>query len=178
MSLFAVVCLAVAGSAQAEDAFSLTSSALTDGGMLPADLKCARDGGSGASPPLEWHDVPVGTESFALIMHHYPRGTTAGFDTPSHYWLLWNVPADFTKIGRGNPASIGDEGADKDRMRTGYTSPCSPGGQQHEYTITVYALNGPMDDLPGYDDRQVDWQMMTNALEGKVISSAQLSFLN
>ncbi|WP_299785052.1 YbhB/YbcL family Raf kinase inhibitor-like protein [uncultured Tateyamaria sp.] len=171
-------CVGFEGQALAEDAFTLSSPALTEDSFLPAYLKCVRDGGDGASPPLEWHGVPDGTKSLALTMHHYPRGTTEGVDAPSHYWLLWNIPADVTVIERGNPTSIGDEGADKDRTHTGYTPPCSPGDRQHEYTITIYALNAPMDDLPGYDDRQVDWQMLTGAMEGKVISSAQLSFLN
>ena len=94
--------------------FTLTSPELTDGGLLPADLKCTRDGGDGVTPPLQWTYVPAGTKSLALIMHHYPRGTREGVDAPSQYWLLWNIPADTRALPRGNPASIGDEGADKD----------------------------------------------------------------
>jgi len=133
--------LNIVGAVAAQDSFMLTSPAIVDGGMLPADLKCTRDGGDGVTPPLAWSAVPDGTKSLALIMHHYPRGRVEGVDAPSQYWLLWNIPPETQALPRGNPASIGDEGADKDERRTGYTPPCSPPGSMHEYTITLYALS-------------------------------------
>ena len=158
--------------------FTLTSPQLTDGGLLPADLKCARDGGDGVTPPLQWTYVPAGTKSLALIMHHYPRATREGVDAPSQYWVLWNIPADTRALPRGNPASIGDEGADKDEQSTGYTPPCSPPGQKHKYIITLYALNGPLDTLPARDDGKVNWSTMKAAMTGKIIGSTSISFLN
>ena len=109
----------LAGSAVAQDTFMLSSPVMVDGGILPADLKCTRDGGDGLTPPLVWSGAPADTQGLALIMHHYPKGTVEGVDAPSQYWLLWNIPADTTAQPRGNPASIGDEGADKDENRTG-----------------------------------------------------------
>ena len=64
------------------------------------------------------------------------------------------------------------------KRRTGYTPPCSPPGQQHEYTITLYALNGPLDTLPARDDGNVDWSTMKTAMKGKIIGSTSISFLN
>ncbi|MEP2471846.1 MAG: hypothetical protein ABJH45_09845, partial [Paracoccaceae bacterium] len=105
--------------------------------MLPAALKCTRDGGDGVSPPLVWSEIPAGNESLAVIMHHYPRGAVAGRDVPNQYWLQWNIPPNTSELDRANPTSIGDEGADKDERQTGYTPPCSPAGSAHECTITV-----------------------------------------
>lgn len=158
--------------------FTLTSPDLTDGGALPAALKCTRDGGEGVTPPLEWTSIPAGTKSLALIMYHYPRGTSEGADAPSQYWLLWNIPPETRSLPRGNPESIGDEGADKDEKRTGYTPPCSPPGSQHKYTITLYALNASLDTLPARDDPYVDWLAMKTAMQGKIIGSSSISFLN
>lgn len=174
----AAVCASIGTIGAAQDGFMLTSPAIEDGGTLPADLKCTRDGGDGLSPPLAWSGVPDATQSLAVIMHHYPRGTVAGKDAPSQYWLLWNIPADVQTIARGNPQSIGDEGSDKDQRRTGYTPPCSPTGAQQEYTITVYALNDALSALPQNDAPSVDWTAMTNAMDGKIIASAQFTFLN
>lgn len=170
--------LSVGGAAAAQDGFVLTSSALTEGGMLPASLKCSRDGGDGVAPPLAWGSVPEGTTSLALIMHHYPRNTVEVEDTPSQYWLLWNIPPETRELARGNPTSIGDEGADKDERGTGYTPPCSPAGSLHEYTITLYALSAPLNTLPAKDDLRVDWLAMTKAMDGKVIASSHISFMN
>ncbi|MAU99216.1 MAG: YbhB/YbcL family Raf kinase inhibitor-like protein [Fulvimarina sp.] len=146
--------------------------------MLPTDLKCTRDGGDGVTPPLAWDGVPDGTKSLALIMHHYPRSRVESVDAPSQYWLLWNIPAETRALPRGNPASIGDEGADKDERRTGYTPPCSPPGSLHEYTITLYALSAPLDTLPLHDDPNVDWPAMTKAMNGKIVASSHISFQN
>ncbi len=174
----ALIFATLATASAAQDGFTLTSPEITDGGTLPAALKCTRDGGDGVSPPLAWSQVPDGTDGFAVIMHHYPRGTVEGRDAPSQYWLLWNIPADTREIARGNPMSIGDEGADKDARTTGYTPPCSPPGAAHEYTISVYALNDDLTDLPQQDDIAVDWQTLTSAMDGKVIASAEFSFEN
>lgn len=80
-----LLCSIWAGAATAQDMFTLTSPAIESGGDLPSDLKCSRDGGDGASPPLAWTTVPEETQSLAVIMEHYPRGTIAGTDSPSQY---------------------------------------------------------------------------------------------
>lgn len=173
-----LICCICAGAATAQDTFALTSPAIARGGDLPSDLKCSRYGGDGLSPPLAWSAVPEGTQSLAVIMEHYPRGKIVGTDAPSQYWLLWNIPAEATAIPRGNPTSIGDEGADKDERSTGYTPPCSPPGARHEYTITLYALNTAPGTLPANDSLQVDWPEMTQAIEPLIISSSSFTFWN
>lgn len=176
----ALTLASLVSAAGAQEAFTLTSPALIDGGPLPADLKCTRDGGDGLSPPFAWTNPPEGTAGYAVIMHHYPKGRVEGEDAPSQYWLLWNIPATTTHIERGNPTSIGDEGADKDERRTGYTSPCSPPGPPppHRYTVTVYALSEPIASLPDHDDGDVDWTKMTAAMEGHILGSSSLTFTN
>jgi phosphatidylethanolamine-binding protein (PEBP) family uncharacterized protein len=174
-----------ASPALAQDALTLTSPAFATGNALPADLKCSRDDGDGLSPPLAWTGVPAGTQSLALIMYHYPKGTTEGMNPPSQYWLLWNIPVETVSLPRGNPASIGDEGSDKDGRATGYTPPCSPKplfslteGPQHQYFIELFALNAPLTTLPAHDDLAVDWAALTAAMKDKVITSSQISFWN
>lgn len=162
----------------AQDNFTLTSPIIENGGMLPESLKCTRDGGDGLTPPLAWNTTPDGTKSLALIMHHYPRGTVEGADAPSQYWLVWNIPPETRALSRGNPLSIGDEGSDKDGSGTGYTPPCSPPGNLHEYTITIYALSAQLDTLPLQDNPNIDWSAMTEAMDGKIIASSNISFSN
>lgn len=173
-----LLCCICASAAVAQDTFALTSPAIVSGGDLPSGLKCSRDGGDGLSPPLVWSSVPEGTQSLAVIMEHHPRGKIVGTDAPSQYWLLWNIPAETTGISRGNPTSLGEEGADKDERRTGYTPPCSLPGARHEYTVTLYALNAAPDTLPVNDSPQVDWTEMTQAIEPLIISSSSITFWN
>jgi len=156
----------------------LTSPVMENGGTLPADLKCTRDGGDGLSPPIDWSGAPEGTKSFAVIMHHYPGNRVEGVDNPSHYWLVWNIPASVNSFPRGNPESYGNEGGDKDKRYVGYTPPCSPGNASHKYTITVYALDTDTISLGSEDDINVDWAALTNSIQDHVLSSSALDFMN
>jgi len=174
---FILVCSGIGSIANAQTNFTLSSPTIIDGGDLPEDFKCTRDGGSGLTPALQWSDVPTGTESFAVIMHHYPRNATEGVDDPSQYWLLWGISAATTDLPAGNPDSVGHEGADKDRNTTGYTPPCSPRGARHEYTITAFALD-TVPDLPQQDDLSINWAEMIDAMDKHVIASSSISFWN
>lgn len=176
---------ALANPARAQQSFTLLSPAMEDGAALPDDLKCPRDHGDGASPPLAWSGTPEGTQSLALVMYHYPRGTVEGVDPPSHYWLLWNISPNVAALPRGNPQSIGNEGSDKDGHATGYTPPCSPkpwfsfsDEPEHQYFIEIFALAEPVTALPEHDDRSADWKAVMNAIDGKVIASSRISFWN
>ena len=160
-------------------AMKLSSPSFSDAGPLPVSLKCTRDGGTGQSPPLTWEGAPQGTQSLAVIMHHFPQHTDPAVDVPSHYWLLWNLPAGTTSLPQGNPRRIGTVGSDKDGRTTGYTPPCSPGGGgTHTYTLTVYALSEPPAVLGTTDSLDVDWSRMITAIDGTVLDLASLSFVN
>ena len=161
----------------ADEHFVLSSPDFRDQGMLPLNCKCQRDGGSGLSPALDWTSAPEDTQGFWLMMHHYP-GAPIGQDDPSHYWSLWNVPADVHSLSLGNTKSTGNVGADKDHRGVGYTPPCSHGGATHSYTMTLYALNTAPDTLGTEDDPAVDWSTVMRAIEGKVIASSALTFRN
>lgn len=156
----------------------LSSPLFEDGGTLPAGSKCTRDGGDGLSPTIDWSGAPEETKSYAVVMHHYPQGRVEGVDTPSHYWLVWNIPASTNSFPRGNPESIGNEGGDKDKRYIGYTPPCSPGNVSHKYTISVYALDTDTISLGDEDDIDVDWVALTEAIEGNVLASSSIDFLN
>lgn len=185
----ALMSIGMFGTAHAQQSLQLTSPLITDGGTLPLELKCSRDGGQGLSPPVAWNMVPEGTHSLALIMYHYPKGTAEDANPPSQYWLLWNIPVDAQSLPEGNPASLGDEGSDKDAHGTGYTPPCSPRPwwtyfsskpqqPEHKYVIKLFALDEPLTDLPDHDDKTVDWATMTKAMDNKIIASSEISFWN
>ena len=77
---------------------NVTSTSFVDGGRIPAEYAfCAPDAKSrvrlsdNRNPHLEWHDLPMGTRSLALICHDY--------DVPSK-------PDDVNKEGRQIAASL------------------------------------------------------------------------
>ena len=66
-------------------AFTLTSSAFTEGAPIPAKHTCD---GADVSPPLAWSGTPSGAAAFALIMDDpdAPAGTWV-------HWVLYDLPA-------------------------------------------------------------------------------------
>ena len=140
--------------------FTLTISAFTDGGLIPAKFTCE---GGNVSPELSWSDVPANTRSFALIMDDpdAPVGTYT-------HWILFDIPADRSSIGEGE-SKIGIAGKN-DFGRAGYGGPCPPRGHgPHRYFFTLYALDSTSINLKaGADRRHVE-----TALRGHVVAQTQ-----
>lgn len=153
--------------------FQVSSPAFGEGETLPTDYGCSRDGGGDLSPPLDWSGAPEDVSEYALVMYHYPQGQTVN---PSHYWVVWNIPASVTTLEAGNTASVGSEGSNKDGVEIGYTPPCSPGDAVHEYTIRVYALSAAPQDLGLDDNISVGWAEFVAAVEPLSLGMAEISF--
>jgi phosphatidylethanolamine-binding protein (PEBP) family uncharacterized protein len=109
---------------------AVTSDSVDSKGFLSIDCTC--DGGRQA-PAVEWKDVPAGTKSFALSLWH-----TAP-DQEKSYWVVYNIPANVTKIPQ-NSKTIGKLGVN-DRRRAEYDPMCSKGPGVKTYHVTVFALS-------------------------------------
>jgi len=142
----------------------LTSSAFSEGTMIPVRYTCA---GDDLSPPLAWSDIPVGAKSLALIADDpdAPVGTWV-------HWVAFNLPI----AGRGLPEGIKDEkqlsgggvqGANSWR-RLGYGGPCPPSGT-HRYFFKLYAL----DTILFLDNRAAAKDVQV-AMKGHILAEAQL----
>jgi Raf kinase inhibitor-like YbhB/YbcL family protein len=142
----------------------LTSSAFSDGAMIPVRYTCT---GDDFSPPLAWSDIPAGAKSLALIADDpdAPVGTWV-------HWVAFNLPM----TSGGLPAGIKDEkqlpgggiqGTNSWR-RTGYGGPCPPSGT-HRYFFKLYALDTilPLDNKAAAKDVQA-------AMKGHILVEAQL----
>ena len=113
--------------------FVVTSPALDAQGKIATEYTC--DGAS-ASPAVEWKDFPAETKSFALSLWH-----TAP-DQEKSYWVLFNIPADVSKVGK-NAKGVGVTGLN-DKRKAGYDPMCSKGPGVKLYHITVYALSAEL----------------------------------
>jgi Raf kinase inhibitor-like YbhB/YbcL family protein len=54
------------------------------------------------------------------------------------HWLVVGIPPDRTELERGSTAGLA--GANSSGG-TGWTGPCPPAGETHEYVFTLYALD-------------------------------------
>ncbi len=147
-------------------AFELRSPAFEPGGRIPP--RYARDG-ENLSPPLEWHDAPAETKSFALIVEDpdAPAGTF-------RHWGLYNIMGERKLlpegIGRGvKTEDLGMGINDFGNMR--YDGPQPPrGGGTHHYHFRLAAL-----DVESLSQKpQMRVEEIWRAAKGHVLAEAEL----
>ncbi len=148
---------------QVSQGFSLSSPDLEAGNRLPTEYTCDGDSSTLA---LNWSGEPVGTKSFALIMHH-----VAGPGDVHWYWVLYNIPSDVQSLVK-NSSGIGMLGTNSVNKRPEYTPPCSKGPGDKVYTYTVYALS----EAPAFtvSADQVNRDALLAAMQGITLGSAEL----
>ncbi|HMB32189.1 MAG TPA: YbhB/YbcL family Raf kinase inhibitor-like protein [Desulfohalobiaceae bacterium] len=126
--------------------------------------------GSNLSIPLEWSEVPKGTQSFALaIIDPHPIANNW------IHWLVINIPAETTSLSEGASSQNMPTGAKELQNsfgKIGYGGPQPPKGTgEHPYVITVYALN--IDHLDLRDDASL--KEFKEAIQDKVLDQAELT---
>lgn len=145
--------------------FTLTSTAFSQGGEIPARYTCK---GQDLSPPLSWSDVPEGTKSLVLICDDpdAPRGTFV-------HWVVYNIPPSASRLPEGIPAEPSLEDGTLQGInhfgKIGYGGPCPPPGPAHRYFFKLYALDTTLELPPGATKEQV-----LKAMEGHILAKAEL----
>ena len=145
-------------------ALKITSSAFTEGGVIPKQHTCD---GADASPALSWTGVPESTKSLALICDDpdAPMGTWV-------HWVLYNIPPGESGLPAEVPSNAGLSNGAKhgtnDFRRLGYGGPCPPGGT-HRYFFKLYALDTALNLESGATKSQVE-----EAMKGHILAEAQL----
>lgn len=145
-------------------ALSLSSGAFQYGEKIPLKYTCD---GEDISPPLEWNNVPQGTQSLALIADDpdAPVGTWV-------HWVLYNMPNETRALPEAVPPDANL--ADKSRHgknswgRLGYGGPCPPGGT-HRYFFKLYALDAIIELSAGASKEQ-----LLEAMKEHILAEAEL----
>lgn len=151
--------------------FTLTSAAFADGGTVSAKY-CLEsvDGGQNVSIPLEWSGAPDGTASFVVSMID-----THPMANDWVHWIVIDLPATTTGLPEGaSDSAIPDVADELDNTfgedRYGGPAP-PPGSGDHEYVVTVYALDVATIAMP----EQPSAADIVSALEGHVLASASVT---
>ena len=173
--LAAVLGWAVAQDKQAKmpprPGLTLTTSAFSDGGEIPA--RFTQSDPNAVSPKLEWTNVPMGTVSFALILHDPDVALQKNTGDVLH-WMIFNIPGTAHELPEGVPAnatlSDGTIQAKNLRGGVGYMGPGAPAaGPHHHYTFELFALDTKLD--LGPDATRAD---VLKAIDGHIVGKGVL----
>jgi Raf kinase inhibitor-like YbhB/YbcL family protein len=156
-----LLCAFIAWIALQPPVMTLTSTAFSQGGMIPVQYTCK---GTGMSPPLTVRNVPKGTKSIVIILidPDVPHGSFV-------HWLAFGLDPK-GDIAAGIKVPQGHEGLNGAK-KVGYTPPCPPSGR-HRYIFTAYAMSTQMSfkTLPDIDT-------LKRAMQGNVLDRVQLMAL-
>ncbi len=147
--------------------FTLTSPAFAGGKSIPA--KYTVDGRN-ISPPLQWDEPPVKTQSFALLCDDpdAPMGTWV-------HWVLYNLPAKSRTLPEAVPAepvlTDGSRHGKNSWGRYGYGGPSPPSGT-HRYFFKLYALDTVLDLPAGAGQEQ-----LLKAMHGHILAQTEIMVL-
>jgi Raf kinase inhibitor-like YbhB/YbcL family protein len=135
----------------------LRSAAFTSGGPLP---------NTDESPPLEWSNVPAGTQSLVLVM----EDVDVPFPRPLVHALAHDIAPETTALEAGALAgthvTMGYNGAGQ----RGYVAPAPiPGHGPHRYYFTVFAINFE----PRFDQPPTKGRLL-NAIAGHVLAAGEI----
>lgn len=143
-------------------AFRVSCDAFGPNQNIPGRYTCD---GQNLTPPLSWHDAPVGTRSFALILDDpdAPSGTYT-------HWIVFNIPGDADKLPEMVPAPgqapMGIRQGKNSAGTVGYTGPCPPeGSMPHHYHFHLYALDTTLSLRDGESRQAVERAMQGHILD-------------
>lgn len=153
----------------------MTSSAWEDGGVIP-DKYTQAAGATAPSPELKWSQVPMGTQSFVLLMHDPEPVLNKGSKMDITHWLVWNIPGTSTGLPEGVAQGELPDGTRQVSLRAnGYMGPGAGPGPYHHYTFELYALDTKLDIAQPQPAQAADTRTaIINAMDGHVLGKAVL----
>ena len=152
----------------------MTTTAFEDGAVIPDKFTQASQ--NAVSPELKWSQVPMGTQSFVLLMHDPEPVLNKSSKTDILHWLVWNIPATSTGLPEGYQQGEQSDGTRQLSLRgAGYMGPGAGPGPYHHYTFELYALDTKLEVPQGTPQEAAATRTaIVNAMDGHVLGKAVL----
>ncbi len=145
----------------------LSSVAFAHGQEIPKQFTAD---GQDLSPPLTWANVPVGTQSFVLIMDD----PSVEGPNPWVHWVMYGIPVRMNGLSQGVPntpsTTFGAMQGTDSWGTIGYRGPSPAPGKPHQYRFRLYAIDGMPNMMPGLTAPQV-----MSLLKDHVLATAEMT---
>ncbi|MFI6395054.1 YbhB/YbcL family Raf kinase inhibitor-like protein [Nonomuraea sp. NPDC050547] len=171
-----VLCVTTPPAAASSQAFTLTSSAFSPGGVIPKVHECTSGGSDprqrNESPPLSWAGAPAAARSHAIVMRDLDNNNLI-------HWVIYDIPVSVTSLPQNVDHAYRPSIPSGSRQvyyrgsasLFGYQGPCSP-RTVNTYEFVVHALNrATLSELTSGSSTQTAARIIANASLG----SARLS---
>jgi len=129
---------------------TITTDAFTEGGKVDpsaADTPTECGSGNRHNPQVSWKNLPVGTQSMAVMILDVDGHNGLGVS----HWVAYNIPADRSGVKEGE-ALVSVPGVTVGKNIAGsadFRGFCpAPGDQPHHYVLTVIATDLKAGSLP------------------------------
>lgn len=140
----------------------LTSSAFSDGGIIPSRYTCE---GKNINPPLTITGVPSNAKALVLIMDD-PDVPPHLRTEPWDHWIIFNMPPSTQQIAENSkPGGVFGKTT---YGHTQYGGPCPP-DREHRYFFKLYAIDCLLPLKTGVTKKEVE-----AAMQGHIIASSQM----
>ncbi|WP_410604057.1 YbhB/YbcL family Raf kinase inhibitor-like protein [Amycolatopsis sp. lyj-90] len=129
-----------------QNAFTLSSTAFANGGVMPKVHECTSGGGQdpakrNESPPLAWSGAPAAAKSYAIVMRDLDNANLI-------HWVIYDIPVTATSLPQNVehayrpsvPAGARQIYYRGSASLYGYQGPCSP-STVNTYEFVVHALD-------------------------------------
>jgi Raf kinase inhibitor-like YbhB/YbcL family protein len=153
----------------------MTTTAFEDGGVIP-DKYTQAAGAVAPSPELKWSQVPMGTQTFVLLLHDPEPVLNKGSKMDVTHWLIWNIPGTATGLKEGVAQGELPDGSRQVSLRgNAYMGPGAGPGPYHHYTFELYALDTKLDVAQGTPQEAAMTRVgVFNAMDSHVLGKAVL----
>lgn len=161
----------------AVESLRLSSDKFENNQMIPRKYTCD---GENMSPPLKIENVPIETQSLALIMHDPDAEVEGGWT----HWTVFNMDPGTLEIDEGSVPEGSIQGTTS-FGKTGYGGPCPPRIAEndhrrnagaypgaHHYEFSIYALDSRL-----LLDKNAQKSDIEHAMEGHIIDQYTLTGL-
>lgn len=164
--------------ADGSDEFRLVSPGINNEGRLPRKYTGEGQGAKkNISPPLEWYNLPPGTQSLALVVQDLDASDPDGPMVPWAHWVVVNIPPTIKGLPEGfsgkEEEAAGDYAGIKEGNNgwkvPGWRGPILPNHHGHRFEFRLYAL-----DHQPHLGNKVTKEKVMEAIGGHVLGEAVL----